>query len=589
MLMEAVGFSTTSTSAAFNIPSKIAPEKGKMYGEQLMLTNLVPAFYAGDYPVDCSGFDISVLLDCLIKHALTPHLGLLERSWIGVRNYLARFLLPALNCVRPAYVPPTSAECRLARVDYLSLAINNGVFYGTHGAIIRTFLERWGLDHVSAPVIEDFANPSDVKFVGRTAWYSPICGKKLDNPEEVPQRWAEFSAAIDSINVQLNSKLPGDQRRVKPAIQSVLTTVQQAETNVSSMCYYLDIAASKLSMTPIAYGMNQTLGTLLGSDPGGPFVRDDANLVSLPVPIFGELSAMLLVDWENAVTAIDPYSLYKAGALMNQSLVELCEANVFLADERFFNRQKWKKPMRFREMFKYVRNPSPILSLLQEEVGNAPYTKLFKWPADVGVSNWLTGIQHAFEFQEERADAAQCGYVRQFFYTPCIDSSSLQQSAAMDLIYKPGDYYLLDTNEVTVSYTYNDYDKLFEDIQNNALRARLDTAKRTGTAVAFKLPLRFGVKDIGMNAPDAGSPIDWSGGGFIISVKDLDFQFRWHEAYINEKSNDLALTMIPDWLLSQDGYEYGRTDGVLAAAMHEQIFLRDGFKLWDNYSWSRTF
>jgi hypothetical protein len=319
------------------------------------------------------------------------------------------------------------------------------------------------------------------------------------------------------------------------------------------------------------------------------YVRDDSNVVVKQVPVFGELSAAFLINWDEATATIDPYELYKSGVALNQFLIELTESNQFVSDERFFDRRKYTKPLRASMMFDFVRNHHPMEALLKQEIGMAPYTKIFRWPNDVGFSPWLNKIELALNFERSLSAKGQCGYVREFFYAPCVEVDDLHSSRALDKIYRPGDYFMFDKDKVELSYTYQTYAQLLKDVQGNNLRARLEAAKKDRKAVAFKLPIRFSVKEFGLEVPVDKPFLTWQPSTTIVSIAEGLFQYRWNEVYINEESNDLALSQTPAWLISQDGMEYVEVSTMLGENVDQLVYLRDGFKLYNDFSWARTF
>jgi hypothetical protein len=520
-----------------------------------------------------------------------PKLGLLDRSWIDIRNYIAKYLLPSLRCMSRTYVPPTSIQCRMAQVDYLTQAIANNDFKGPYGLAISQFFSRWGLDDVARSDIQSFANPEDALFVGRTEWYSPVCGELTASADVVPPRWISFTSAADAIIHEVINRFPGANRSTDSTVKAVLNFILSAESNISSMCYFLDFAVKKMSMTPVYFGMNPSTGALIGSSPGIVFQRDDSNVVVQQVGVFAELSAAVLVDWESAATSLNPYDLWRAGTSMNQALTELAEANVFLADEYFFDRRFYTKPKRFSMLPEYIRNTHPVINQVMQMVGNAPFTKNFVWPtrAQLGESPWLNSIQLARDFERLLSKNSQCGYVSKFYYAPHAVQAQLKSNPSLNKIYRQGDYFILDDSGLTTSFTYTSYDQVLADIQKNALRARLEEANNSSNPVCFNLPLRFTYSELGIGAPDSKQYIEWQKGGFIMKILEGMIQYRWNETYINESSNDLALSMIPKWLVSADAYEYVESSEMITSNSSEFTYLRDGFSLYGDFSWSRTF
>jgi hypothetical protein len=588
-LMEAVGFSITTADQSFNIPNQISVTKAQITAQLMFLTSVASAFYAGRYTVDPSSLNIGVLIDCILKHALTPKLGLLRTSWIDIRNYIARFLLPNLSCVGQGYVPPTSLQCRLGGFDYLTQAINDGFFGGgANGATISDFFRTWGLDSGNV-IVENFANATDPLFSGREQWYCPLAGVTLDTPIVTPPRWQAYMVASSAIMATLTTRQNGSiSQRVVTQIKSVLNFTHIAEVNISAMCFYGDLAIRKLMMSPMCFGMNPETMELLAS-PGAQFDRDDSLLVSKEVPLFGEMSLAFLVSWEDAVSKLKAYDTYRAGALVNQSMNELAEAYVHVSDERYFDRNEWTTPKRFEKMFDYVRNDSPFLRLFREKLGNAPYTKLMRWPNDVGRSPWLNSLERAFRFVEAMQN--RLGYVDRFFYAPAVEEGQLYTDVIRNNVFLAGDYFLLDENAVRVTHVYETYSDVLADIQNNALRGRFQLAKAEGGVVQFNMPVMLEMVNYGKDEPrdKAPVPITWSSSTLIAELHSVGFLFRWASMYINQQSNDLAMTQIPEWLASTDGLEFGTIADTLRINIRDITYFKDGFQNFTDFTWSRTF
>jgi hypothetical protein len=589
-LLEVVEYSSTRMNMNYNLPREIKPSAADSYAMGVMLNWCVGTFYSRDYNIDGAAFEVGMLIDCLVKKALSPWGSLSQSAWLNVDNYLARWLLPALKgganaTVNQTYVPPTDVQFRANDVNYLKAAIEGGFFRNTASAVtVSNFLVGQGIDDVSTDV-QVLPNERDYIFSGSRNWYVPFAGVATPSTDVVPARWEKYLQLVQVLqNGISNAGFPGGSSSNANIFKALLNYTSLFTERVSAMAFNIDQVMRQVSLIPGVFQYDPHGKSSLGGN--YDYVRTDTNMVKGQALKFDALSALILIDWERAVSQFNLLESYKAGAYLNDWFNQLGDAIQIVNNRDYFDREKWHRGDRFREALKLIKNDHPIGSLVADSVGTTTVVNTLKFPElqDLPYSPYVDKMDIVFQFVQANYKDGSFGYVDTFYYAPSL--VDYHTDAARDAVYQEGQYWLVDERNVPISHVFNDWQELVRAIQTQSINEILndEDVRTNGYAVQFKFPIKLSDKDIKTGKPDSFQAFYYepSLANLFVELKDVMFQYRWEDMKYFMLANDLAGSERPNYLAGTDGMFYGAAADVYAGMLRNYLTFRKEWVIANN-------